>query len=73
MLMTEESLAELNTNLQTQVQLTERSFKPNFLINGSPEPWAEDFWGFIRIGNSGQTKSPIFKTAMPCMRYMYCN
>jgi len=65
MLMTEESIAFLNTKLENPV--TVRNFRPTMLVKGAPEPWAEDFWNFVRIGDDSN-KSVVLKTAKPCQR-----
>lgn len=62
MLMTEESITELNTELVNQV--SQRNFRPSILIKGIPEPFSEDFWGFVKVGNTG----PVFKASKPCTR-----
>ncbi|XP_021962844.1 mitochondrial amidoxime reducing component 2 [Folsomia candida] len=65
MMMTEESLTELNSKMTRQFPM--KSFRPCITITGTPEPWAEDAWTFVRIGNDVE-KSPIFKTSQPCLR-----
>ncbi|CAG7820423.1 unnamed protein product [Allacma fusca] len=63
MLMSEESVAKLNENLEKPVGVP--NFRPSILIKGIPEPFAEDIWSFVRIGAED---GPIFKAAMPCVR-----
>lgn len=67
MMMTEESLTELNSKMTRQFPM--KSFRPCITITGTPEPWAEDAWTFVRIGNDVE-KSPIFKTSQPCLRHV---
>lgn len=62
MMMAEESVNQLNTELKNPVSAN--NFRPNILIQGIPEPYAEDFWSYVRIGKDG----PIFKNVKPCTR-----
>jgi len=62
MLMTEESVKMLNTKLENQV--SHRNFRPSILLTGVLDPFSEDYWGYVRIGDYG----PVFKTAKPCTR-----
>lgn len=62
MLMSETSVNDLNKNLDDPV--TYRNFRPNILVSGVAEPFSENFWGYVRIGENG----PSFKSPMPCMR-----
>lgn len=48
LLTSEESLADLNTRLETPVPMNR--FRPNLVVKGC-EPFAEDTWTRIRIGN----------------------
>ena len=48
LLISEESLADLNSRLETPVPMNR--FRPNIVIKGC-EPFAEDTWKRIRIGN----------------------
>ena len=65
MMIPEESLEELNSHLKNPV--TMRNFRPSIVIKGTPEPFAEDVWTYVRIGTDG---GPIFKTAKPCTRWV---
>jgi uncharacterized protein YcbX len=62
MLMSEESVKMLNTKLENEV--THRNFRPSILLTGVLDPFSEDYWGYIRIGEHG----PVFKTSKPCTR-----
>lgn len=64
-MMTEESLAALNNKLIIN-GVTEKNFRPSIMIKGTPGPFAEDLWDYIRIGDKEDTG--IFKTARPCIR-----
>ena len=66
-MMTEESLEELNRNLPagTEEKASFLNFRPSIIIKGTPEPFAEDMWTFVRIGNG---RGPIFKQSKPCTR-----
>ena len=63
MFTTQESLDEVNRHLESPV--THLRFRPNIAIEGTPEPYSEDNWGYVRIGGEG---GPIFKVAQPCLR-----
>jgi hypothetical protein len=63
MLMAEASVEALNKELDSPV--THRNFRPTIFINETPEPFAEDYWSYVRIGREG---GPIFKAAKPCTR-----
>jgi len=54
------SLQELNAELETPVDM--RRFRPNIVIDGALEPWAEDQWRRVRIG------STILRIVKPCSR-----
>lgn len=59
LLIGEGSLAELNSRLETPVPMNR--FRPNLVVSGS-EPFAEDGWRKIRIGET------IFHLVKPCGR-----
>jgi uncharacterized protein YcbX len=59
LLITEGTLAELNSRLGVPVPMSR--FRPNLVISGA-EPFAEDTWRTIRIGEI------IFEVAKPCAR-----
>jgi uncharacterized protein YcbX len=61
MLMSQESLDALSQELGKPVAYD--SFRPNILVEGTPGPWAEDFWNVIRIGDEA-----AFKYYLPCSR-----
>ncbi|XP_059162886.1 uncharacterized protein LOC131946229 [Physella acuta] len=50
---TEESLADLNTWISPapEGEITMRNFRPSIVIKGIEEPWDEDNWTEIMIGN----------------------
>lgn len=60
MLINESSVTDLNTRLDKPV--TPLQFRPNFVVKG-PEPYEEDSWLWIKIGND-----TIFKNVKPCTR-----
>jgi len=62
LLISEESLEFLNTKLEPEHQLTMNRFRPNFVVKGTDDPFSEDKWKKIRIGNS------IFHLVKPCSR-----
>jgi uncharacterized protein YcbX len=62
MLMSDKSIEELNLHLTTRV--SHRNFRPSIVIKDASEPYGEDFWGFVKVGESG----PLFKAAKPCTR-----
>jgi len=67
MIMTEESLKRLNQDLERP--LTSDSFRGSILLEETSEPFAEEDWTFIRIGNKAD--GPILKTATPCFRLVF--
>lgn len=64
MIMSEESVAAVNKELAEPV--SQRNFRATIIVDELPEPFSEDFWGYIRIGNSGS--GPVLKTSAPCRR-----
>jgi len=62
-MISDDSVHELNKMLDAPV--SHRNFRPSILINGTPEPFCEDFFGFVRIGDDD---GPVFKNAKPCTR-----
>ncbi|XP_067015847.2 mitochondrial amidoxime-reducing component 1 isoform X2 [Anabrus simplex] len=63
MLMTEESVQELKDRVGSKVPaLSPLWFRPNFVMRGS-EPFAEDNWDWIRIGDD-----VILRNIKPCTR-----
>jgi len=60
LLTTTESLAALNERLRVPVAM--ERFRPNIVLSGAPEGWAEDCWKRIRIG--GVT----LRIVKPCAR-----
>jgi len=63
MIMSEESVAELNTKLDKDVSF--KNFRPTILIHGTPGPFVEDMFTYVRIGEGN---GPIVKTSKPCSR-----
>lgn len=63
MLIAEESIKLLNTKLEKSV--THRNFRPSILITGVVDPFSEDYWGYVRVGDYG----PVFKASKPCTRF----
>jgi uncharacterized protein YcbX len=59
LLMTEASLADLNTRLERAVPMNR--FRPNLVIDGA-EPYAEDTWRQLRIGGA------LLDVVKPCKR-----
>ncbi|CAD0203832.1 unnamed protein product [Chrysodeixis includens] len=59
-LINEASVDELNTRL-TECQVTEKNFRPNFVLTGA-KAYAEDNWKFLKIGEN------IFEIIKPCTR-----
>lgn len=64
--MTDESMAAVNAHLENPV--THTNFRPTIIVNGAPEPFAEDFWGYLRIGD--KSNGPVLKGSRPCIRYV---
>ena len=62
MVLSEESLADLNRRLDESVPLPVDRFRPNLLLSGCTEPYAEDAWQAYRIGEAR------FFSAGPCER-----
>ncbi|MEN8445316.1 MAG: MOSC N-terminal beta barrel domain-containing protein [Cyanobacteria bacterium J06555_13] len=64
LLISEASLAELNTKLKAKNvnPVPMNRFRPNLVVNGCESPHAEDQWQRIRIGEA------IFSVAKPCAR-----
>ncbi|WP_417263724.1 MOSC domain-containing protein [Celeribacter sp.] len=60
LLTTQASLAELNAELASPVEM--RRFRPNVVIAGDIEPWSEDTWRVLRIG------STVLRIVKPCDR-----
>ncbi|SEK90821.1 MOSC domain-containing protein [Pacificibacter marinus] len=54
------SLLALNAELTSPVEM--RRFRPNIMIDGDFEPWAEDEWRLIRIGTA------VMRIVKPCER-----
>ncbi|MCP4284146.1 MAG: MOSC domain-containing protein [Gammaproteobacteria bacterium] len=59
LLISEASLEDLNSRLETPVPMTR--FRPNLVVKGC-EPYAEDGWKKIRIGQM------VFRVSKPCSR-----
>lgn len=57
---TTESLAALNARLGVPVAM--ERFRPNVVLSGATEPWAEDRWRRIRIGTL------VLRIVKPCAR-----
>ncbi|MCA0042323.1 MOSC domain-containing protein [Celeribacter litoreus] len=60
LLATQASLEELNAELASPVEM--QRFRPNLVISGDLEPWAEDTWRRIKIG------SAVLRVVKPCER-----
>ncbi|KAG7177998.1 Mitochondrial amidoxime-reducing component 1-like 1 [Homarus americanus] len=60
MLMTTESIADLQSRLECKVD--EDNFRPNILIDGTKEPYDEDDWEYVMIGDA------VYRNVKPCER-----
>jgi uncharacterized protein YcbX len=60
LIVSEESLADLNTRLDEQLPMNR--FRPNIVVRATDEPYAEDGWRTIRIGDV------LFDIVKPCAR-----
>ncbi|KAK4286962.1 hypothetical protein Pmani_039954 [Petrolisthes manimaculis] len=64
MLMTTESIADLQTRVP-QVTLDPLNFRPNIVVEGTPRPYHEDAWMYVRIGEA------VFRNVKPCSRCIF--
>nr|CAD7433608.1 unnamed protein product [Timema monikensis] len=63
MLMAESSVTDLRSKLPSHLQdITNKRFRPNLVVGGS-DPYQEDTWDWVKIGDS-----VIFKKCKPCTR-----
>ena len=62
LVVSEESLADLNRRLDEPAPLPMDRFRPNLVLRGCAEPYAEDTWKTFRIGDAQ------FSAAGPCGR-----
>ena len=60
LLISEASLVDLNQRLEKPVSM--RRFRPNFVVRGNTEPFAEDSWTRIKVGET------TFEVSKPCAR-----
>lgn len=60
--MTESSVDDLNSRLPSDITVTAKRFRPNFVIRGNLTPYEEDNWTWIKINDI------IFLRGMPCTR-----
>ncbi|XP_045616250.2 mitochondrial amidoxime-reducing component 1 [Procambarus clarkii] len=63
LLMTEESVADLQGRVQCQIAA--ENFRPNILVNKIREPYDEDGWEYVKIGEA------VFRHVSPCMRCIF--
>ncbi|XP_039279262.1 mitochondrial amidoxime-reducing component 1 [Nilaparvata lugens] len=63
MILTEESLKELNDRLEPNNQVTYKNFRPNIMVSTSQTAFAEDNWDWIKIGDN-----VIMRQVKPCTR-----
>ncbi|KJE93169.1 oxidoreductase [Capsaspora owczarzaki ATCC 30864] len=61
LLASEESLVDLNNRLANPVPIL--NFRPNIVVAGAGNPWAEDTWQTVRIGT---TKFGVVKSCARC-------
>ncbi|KAK3878251.1 hypothetical protein Pcinc_017107 [Petrolisthes cinctipes] len=64
MLMTSESIADLQTRVP-HISLDPLNFRPNILVEGTPKPYGEDSWKYIRIGDA------VFRNVKLCTRCIF--
>ncbi|CAG2065969.1 unnamed protein product [Timema podura] len=63
MLMAESSVTDLRSKLPPHLQdITSKRFRPNLVVGGS-DPYQEDMWDWVKIGDSA-----VFKKCKPCTR-----
>jgi uncharacterized protein YcbX len=64
LIISEDSLADLNARLEAQQQeaLPMNRFRPNIVVRDAGEPYAEDTWRTIRVGDV------LFDLVKPCAR-----
>ncbi|KAI9053119.1 hypothetical protein LZ554_003386 [Drepanopeziza brunnea f. sp. 'monogermtubi'] len=47
------SVADVTTRLPADVEMDLTKFRANIVVAGSPEPYAEDYWGELAFGDDG--------------------
>ncbi|KAJ8724010.1 hypothetical protein PYW07_007990 [Mythimna separata] len=57
----EASIDDLNTRLAPDSRVSQRNFRPNFVMTG-PQAYDEDKWKFLKIGEN------VFEIIKPCFR-----
>ena len=60
LVVTEESLRDVDSRLQSGTQMDVTKFRPNIVLSGAREAYEEDYWGGIRIfDNRSKDKSKV--------------
>ncbi|XP_046388798.1 mitochondrial amidoxime reducing component 2-like isoform X2 [Ischnura elegans] len=70
LLISEDSVAELNGRLGEDDKVSCGNFRPNLVFKGIDDgkPFEEDTWEWIRIGNE---EGPVFRNVKPCTRCIF--
>ncbi|KAG8239281.1 hypothetical protein J437_LFUL018840 [Ladona fulva] len=70
LLISEDSVAELNERLEDPDKVTYENFRPNLLIKSKDgkKPFMEDDWEWCRIGDKN---GPVFRSVKPCTRCIF--
>lgn len=64
MVMTQASLDDINSLLDDHV--TMYNFRPNILVKGTKEPFEEDKWDWLKIGDD-----IVLRSFKYCTRYIF--
>ncbi len=65
LVVTEESLRDVNARLQDGTQMDMTKFRPNIVLSGAGEAYEEDFWGGITISpNKTKDASDVFEIVL---------
>ncbi|WPH00384.1 Hypothetical protein R9X50_00321100 [Acrodontium crateriforme] len=64
LIVSETSLHAIDARLTQDAKMDMRKFRPNIVIAGASEPWAEDFWGQLTFTSSSM--SPPQLTILNC-------
>jgi uncharacterized protein YcbX len=66
LVVTEDSLHEVSARLPEGELMDITKYRPNIVLAGADQPWDEDFWAEIQVGQDGDVQMPLQHNCIRC-------
>jgi uncharacterized protein YcbX len=66
LVVTEDSLHDVSARLPVGELMDVTKYRPNIVLAGADQPWDEDFWAEIQVGQDGAVQIPLQHNCIRC-------